>query len=246
MKLQKLIRYAFLSALILFPACGGAGGCSIGGRTCTSSLPAGTSGGCCRRYDAPTGRCDAGLVCNSNTCEPCGGSGERCCGGNSCDASLTCETDTGRCGDCGEPGERCCASGSSIGTLFHVCTGDASCDVHADRCEGTTTTTCTGGVRLNIPCRLAFGCTTWVVGTGHDAAGARECAESVGCNVIDEPLRSFNFCGVDPMRASHTVSWPGTSREAARDCLAHTNTDWTITEGCCEEHVGTALCIPET
>lgn len=226
MTFRKFFRYVSLSALLVLPACLSGGRCTLS-RTCTSTLPAGTSGGCCRSGSDPAGRCNSYLVCNSGVCAPCGGAGERCCGTNSCDSGLTCETDVGRCGDCGETGERCCASGSSVGTIEHVCSGAVSCNISTAMCEGSTTPDCATGLAVPVVCRLSHGCYTEIL------AVSRSCAEAVGCDIVDEALSPHNFCGESPLGVDATTTLWAEDDEEARECAEHTFVDYTFTDGCC-------------
>jgi hypothetical protein len=149
-----------------------------------------------------------------------------------CGSGLTCETDIGRCGDCGEDGERCCANGG----LYHQCRGGASCDISTDQCHGVVATACSGPVGVNVQCDVGFGCTRVVTLHPGTDDSLEDCADMVGCNMIDEPLEDFHFCGESPFGSFDTFTIPATSHDDARNCVDHTYVDYeNIVDGCCTD-----------
>jgi hypothetical protein len=229
MTFKKFLRYTTLGVLLAFPACGGgSSGCSFGGRTCTSTLPVGTEGGCCS-----TGRtCDAGLVCNAyRTCEACGGDGDRCCDGAACGSGLTCEDAIGRCGDCGEAGERCCAEG-----FIHSCRGDAVCNIYNDMCEGMTHSACAGPVGVRVNCDAGHGCTTALMVFPNVGETTEECASMFGCSIVDD-AEDFHFCADSPLEDDITLTEFSTSLANARSCAEFRYGDYeNFRDGCCPRH----------
>lgn len=221
-------RYISLAFLVLAPACGGGGGChSPWYRECHSSLPAGTSGGCCM-----TGReCGGGLVCTiDNVCEPCGGEGQDCCESSSCNSGLVCETDYLTCGNCGEPGERCCANGG----LYHTCNAGAVCE--GDMCVGAPVSTgCDGSIPIWAHVDSGHGCTSRVPFYPTEGHSVEDCASMMGLSLVDVEPDPFHFCAQSPLLLDPTTfEYFATSEDNARMCAMYVHSDHTEwMDGCC-------------